>query len=136
MPLTEIEVDETPHNMDGLLLHGWDGSERVEAFISRRVMESWSIRGALSKTERFASRAIPRTRQAQSCGDCANCRFQVPARNGIQPPASVCGYSAVRHHRKQRGARYERASARTAASLIPSDSTLESSFRSLTLRCR
>ena len=41
MPLKEIEVDETPHNMDGLLLHGWDGSERVEAFISRRVMESW-----------------------------------------------------------------------------------------------
>src|ERR1700740_214769 len=41
MPLTEIEVDETPHNMDGLLLHGWDGSERGEAFISRRVMESW-----------------------------------------------------------------------------------------------
>ena len=27
MPLKEIEVDETPHNMDGLLLHGWDGSE-------------------------------------------------------------------------------------------------------------
>jgi hypothetical protein len=41
MPLTEIEVDETPHNMDGLLLHGRDGSETVEAFISRRVMESW-----------------------------------------------------------------------------------------------
>ena len=41
MPLTEIKVDESPHNMDGLLLHGRDGSERVEAFISRRVMESW-----------------------------------------------------------------------------------------------
>jgi hypothetical protein len=41
MPLTEIEVDESPHNMDGLLLHGRDGSERVEAFISRRVMDSW-----------------------------------------------------------------------------------------------
>jgi hypothetical protein len=41
MPLTEIEVDETPHNMDGLLLHGRDGSERVEAFIGRRVMDSW-----------------------------------------------------------------------------------------------
>jgi len=41
MPLTEIEVDETPHNMDGLLLHGRDGAERVEAFISRQVMESW-----------------------------------------------------------------------------------------------
>ena len=41
MPLTEIKVDELPHNMDGLLLHGRDGSERVEAFISRRVMDSW-----------------------------------------------------------------------------------------------
>jgi hypothetical protein len=41
MPLTEFEVDETPHNMDGLLLHAWDRSERVEAFISRRVMDSW-----------------------------------------------------------------------------------------------
>jgi hypothetical protein len=27
--------------MDGLLLHGWEGPERVEAFISRRVMDSW-----------------------------------------------------------------------------------------------
>jgi hypothetical protein len=25
--------------MDGLLLHAWDGSERVEAFISRRVVD-------------------------------------------------------------------------------------------------
>ena len=41
MPLTEIRVDESPHNMDGLLLHGRDGSERVEAFISRQVMDSW-----------------------------------------------------------------------------------------------
>src|SRR5437588_4130152 len=41
MPLTKIAVDDGPHNMDGLLLHAWDGSERVEAFISRRVMESW-----------------------------------------------------------------------------------------------
>jgi hypothetical protein len=41
MTLARLAVDETPHNMDGLLLHGWDGSERVEAFISRRVMDSW-----------------------------------------------------------------------------------------------
>jgi hypothetical protein len=39
MPLTEIAVDDGPHNMDGLLLHAWDGSERVEAFISRRVVD-------------------------------------------------------------------------------------------------
>jgi hypothetical protein len=41
MSLTALTVDEGPHNMDGLLLHAWDGSERVEAFISRRVMQSW-----------------------------------------------------------------------------------------------
>jgi hypothetical protein len=41
MPLTGLAVDEGPHNMDGLLLHGWEGFERVEAFISRRVMDSW-----------------------------------------------------------------------------------------------
>jgi hypothetical protein len=41
MTLARFEVDETPHNMDGLVLHAWDGSERVEAFISRRVMDSW-----------------------------------------------------------------------------------------------
>jgi hypothetical protein len=41
MTLAGFEVDETPHNMDGLLLHAWDESERVEAFISRRVMDRW-----------------------------------------------------------------------------------------------
>src|SRR5437870_6142375 len=41
MPLTEIAVDDGPHTMDGLVLHAWDGSEKVEAFISRRVMDSW-----------------------------------------------------------------------------------------------
>ena len=29
MPLTGLAVDEGPHNMDGLLLHAWEGSERV-----------------------------------------------------------------------------------------------------------
>ena len=41
MPLTALAVDEGPHNMDGLLLHARDGSESVEAFISRRVMDIW-----------------------------------------------------------------------------------------------
>jgi hypothetical protein len=26
---------------DGLVLHGWDGAERVTAFISRHVMDNW-----------------------------------------------------------------------------------------------
>jgi hypothetical protein len=41
MPLTELAVDDGPHSMDGLLLHAWEGSVRVEAFISRPVMDSW-----------------------------------------------------------------------------------------------
>jgi len=41
MPLTRLTVDEGPHNSDGLLLHAWDGTERVTAFIGRRVMEAW-----------------------------------------------------------------------------------------------
>jgi hypothetical protein len=39
--LTDLIVDDGPHNSDGLLLHAWDGSERVTAFISRRVMDDW-----------------------------------------------------------------------------------------------
>jgi hypothetical protein len=41
MPLTRLSVDEGPHNSDGLLLHAWDGEEKVTAFIGRRVMEDW-----------------------------------------------------------------------------------------------
>lgn len=40
MPLTGLAVDEGPHNMDRLLLHAWEGPERAEAFMSRRVMDS------------------------------------------------------------------------------------------------
>jgi hypothetical protein len=41
MPVTGLAVDEGPHNMDGLLLHAWEGPGQVEAFISRRVMDNW-----------------------------------------------------------------------------------------------
>jgi hypothetical protein len=41
MPVTELRVDETPHNSDGLLLHGQDGPATVTAFISRRVLDRW-----------------------------------------------------------------------------------------------
>ena len=40
--LTGLVVDDGPHNSDGLLLHGWDGPERVTAFINRRVMDDWA----------------------------------------------------------------------------------------------
>jgi hypothetical protein len=41
MKLTQFAVDESPHNSDGLLLHGWDGDQPVTGFISRRVMDDW-----------------------------------------------------------------------------------------------
>jgi hypothetical protein len=39
--LARFRVDDSPHNSDGLLLHGWDGKEQVTAFIGRRVMDDW-----------------------------------------------------------------------------------------------
>jgi hypothetical protein len=42
MSLTQFSVDDGPHNMDGLRLFAQDGSERVEAFIGRKVMDVWA----------------------------------------------------------------------------------------------
>jgi hypothetical protein len=42
MGLTDFVVNDAAHNSDGLLLHAWDGAERVTAFISRRVMDDWA----------------------------------------------------------------------------------------------
>jgi hypothetical protein len=41
MSLTQVRVDDGPHNMDGLRLLAQDGTERVEAFIGRKVMDVW-----------------------------------------------------------------------------------------------
>jgi hypothetical protein len=42
MSLTQFRVDDGPHAMDGLRLCAWDGSEAVEAFIGRKVMDVWA----------------------------------------------------------------------------------------------
>ena len=41
MSLTQFSVDDRSHNMDGLRLLAQDGSQRVEAFIGRKVMDVW-----------------------------------------------------------------------------------------------
>jgi len=41
MPLERLAVDDSPHNRDGLVLHGYDGSSEVTAFISRLVIDDW-----------------------------------------------------------------------------------------------
>jgi hypothetical protein len=42
MPLAQFRVDEGAHNKDGLRLFAQDGSERIEAFIGRKVMDTWA----------------------------------------------------------------------------------------------
>jgi hypothetical protein len=42
MSLTQFNVDDGPHNFDGLRLFALDGTERVEAFIGRKVMDVWA----------------------------------------------------------------------------------------------
>src|SRR5207344_776571 len=42
MPLAQFKVDDEPHSLDGLRLYARDGSELVEAFIGRRVMDVWA----------------------------------------------------------------------------------------------
>ena len=41
MSLTQFCVDDGPHSMDGLRLLARDGSEPIEAFIGRKVMDVW-----------------------------------------------------------------------------------------------
>ena len=42
MSLMQSRVDDGPHNMDGLRLYAQDGSQTVEAFVSRKVMDVWT----------------------------------------------------------------------------------------------
>jgi hypothetical protein len=113
---------------------GWDGDQQVTGFISRRVMDDW-----VDPRQPYRGRAVQRARQAHPRSDRANRHMQISARPGVQSPVPVCGYSAVRHHGKRRGARYERIGARTAASLLPTCVTLGLSFegepRGKALRC-
>ncbi len=42
MSLTQFNVDDGPHAMDGLRLVAQDDSEPIEAFIGRKVMDVWA----------------------------------------------------------------------------------------------
>jgi hypothetical protein len=42
MSLTQFDVDDGPHSMDGLRLVARDGNERIEAFVGRKVMDVWA----------------------------------------------------------------------------------------------
>ena len=42
MSLTQFSIDDGTHNMDGLRLFAQDGTEQVEAFIGRKVLDVWA----------------------------------------------------------------------------------------------
>ena len=50
MPLERLAVDDSPHNRDGLVLHGYDGSSEVTAFISRLVIDDWNTHKPLERS--------------------------------------------------------------------------------------
>jgi hypothetical protein len=42
MSLAHFRIDDGPHSMDGLRLFAREGNERVEAFMSRKVVNVWA----------------------------------------------------------------------------------------------
>lgn len=42
MSLAHFRIDDGPHSMDGLRLFAREGNERVEAFMSRKVVDVWA----------------------------------------------------------------------------------------------
>ena len=50
MSLTQFSVDNGPHNMDGLRVFAQDGSERIEAFIGRKVMDVYQAGNSVPST--------------------------------------------------------------------------------------
>lgn len=52
MTLARFSIDESPHTMDGLLIHAFDGFQEVEAFISRKVMDIWARQDARPEERR------------------------------------------------------------------------------------
>lgn len=39
--ITRVQIDQSPHNRDGLVIQAWDDNVAVDAFIGRRVMDEW-----------------------------------------------------------------------------------------------
>jgi hypothetical protein len=39
--IDRFAIDDSPHQRDGLVVLAWDDDKRVDAFISRRVMDAW-----------------------------------------------------------------------------------------------
>ena|SRR5436190_9730574 len=90
MKLTQFAVDDGPHNSDGLLRHGWDGDRQVTGFISRRVMDDWSIPNSLTESGKaFIASSTTRLASATSRRS-SESSHRMPARPGVQSPIPVC----------------------------------------------
>jgi hypothetical protein len=89
MPLTGLAVDDGPHNSDGLLLQAWDGSERVTAFIGRRVMDDWVDPREPDGRRKSLFRAQYNAHGKRNLS--AIERIVISAGRGVQPSAPVRG---------------------------------------------
>ena len=99
MSFTQFSIDDGPHNMDGLRFFAQDGTERVEAFIGRKVMDVWAEsiehRGGRQSLFRDQYNALGKLNLAALS---AHCEREIPARRRVQPPASLYRGPVLRHH--------------------------------------
>jgi hypothetical protein len=87
MSLTQFSIDDEPHNMDGLRLFARDGTERVEAFIGRKVMDVW----ADSVEHRGGRQSLFRD---QYRGHPGHCCFKINSLTGQDQHTSTCALHA------------------------------------------
>ena len=115
MPLTQLSVDEGPHNRDGLVLHGRDETAQVTAFISRRVMDDWvdprQPYGRRKSLFRKQYNALG-THNLPAIARIVTAKYDRGAAFNRQP--SVRGRSALGHYGQWRSGRYRRLGVRRA----------------------
>ena len=98
MSLTQFSIDDGPHSMDGLRLLAQDGTDRIEAFIGRKVMDIWA-----ESVEHSGGRWSLFRGQYNALGKLnpADCEREIPAWRRVQPPASVRRDTVLGHHGKR-----------------------------------
>ncbi len=55
--ISKFQIDQNPHNRDGLVIQAWDGGVAVDAFIGRHVMDEWACAASPADRDRSLYRA-------------------------------------------------------------------------------
>jgi hypothetical protein len=87
--LTDFIVNDAPHSCDGLLLHAWDGTEKITTFISGCVMDDWvdpkQTFGKRKGLFRAEYNALGKSNLA-AANRIVSCKYQRGATFNRQPP--------------------------------------------------